>query len=823
MAKLTVKAQASANRIEHVFIQDSTSTTGAGKTGLTNSSVTAYYIRPGGDPTSITLNAGTLKTFPSVNTDTEGTLVKVDDTNMPGLYEVCLPNNVFKTGVNHAVVMIKGTGIAPVLLEYDLVAYDPLVGTNLGLSALPTANHSTSGGLLTYGTGNGQIDATTGYVPANTTRLAGQTVSASSTVTFPSSVGTSTLTAANVWDHNVSAYSTAGFAGTFVKNLDAAITSRLAPTTSGRTLDVNANGEAGIDWGNIGNPTTSVAFTGTTISTSQQVASVTGNVAGSVGSVTGNVAGSVNSVVTAVTVGSINADTITATSIQADAITAAKLANDVATEIATGVWANGTRALTATGNSGVADAVWKSILTVDSASVAWPNNTFGNSVLRAYNNTNAFIKTTGAGAGHVAADVHEIQTNVTNTISDGVWDEPLSGHLTSGSTGAALNAAGAAGDPWSTSLPGVYGAGTAGYLLGTNLDARVSTRSTLTATDVWGAATRTLTGSVTVGTNNDKTGYSLASSQTFSTTGSVGSVAGSVGSVSSAVTVGTNNDKTGYSLSASQTFSTTGSVGSVTGDVEGSVIGSVGSVDSTVSVGSINTGAITANAIASNAITSAKIDASAKSDISDAVWDKVRGGSRPAGSFGEYLDMKVSTVNTSVGSVSTSLSTVASDVSTIKTNTDGVEAVTDKLNTTLQVVPGTSNYRFTASALSLAPTAGSVTQYVPVTLPLGTNARQTLTFNEGASLPVREDILQEQDRTPLDLSTADSVVYELMAVDSSSPKVYATATVVDAAAGRVRYTWQAGDLDEVGTYRERWVVTFPTGQTSIFGPLIKVV
>lgn len=38
-------------------------------------------------------------------------------------------------------------------------------------------------------------------------------------------------------------------------------------------------------------------------------------------------------------------------------------------------------------------------------------------------------------------------------------------------------------------------------------------------------------------------------SQTFSTTGSVGSVTGSVNSVTSAVTVGTNNDKTGYALS----------------------------------------------------------------------------------------------------------------------------------------------------------------------------------------------------------------------------------------------------------------------------------
>jgi hypothetical protein len=50
-------------------------------------------------------------------------------------------------------------------------------------------------------------------------------------------------------------------------------------------------------------------------------------------------------------------------------------------------------------------------------------------------------------------------------IADAVWDEVISGHLTSGSTGAALNAAGGSGDPWSSSLPGAYVAGQAGKML----------------------------------------------------------------------------------------------------------------------------------------------------------------------------------------------------------------------------------------------------------------------------------------------------------------------------------------------------------------------
>jgi hypothetical protein len=47
---------------------------------------------------------------------------------------------------------------------------------------------------------------------------------------------------------------------------------------------------------------------------------------------------------------------------------------------------------------------------------------------------------------------------------------------TAGTTGNALNAAGSAGDPWSTALPGAYGSGTAGKIIGDNLNATVSSR-----------------------------------------------------------------------------------------------------------------------------------------------------------------------------------------------------------------------------------------------------------------------------------------------------------------------------------------------------------
>ena len=53
------------------------------------------------------------------------------------------------------------------------------------------------------------------------------------------------------------------------------------------------------------------------------------------------------------------------------------------------------------------------------------------------------------------------------TVADAVWEEAIADHSgTSGSMAEALNAAGSAGDPWVTALPGAYGAGSAGNILG---------------------------------------------------------------------------------------------------------------------------------------------------------------------------------------------------------------------------------------------------------------------------------------------------------------------------------------------------------------------
>ena len=67
---------------------------------------------------------------------------------------------------------------------------------------------------------------------------------------------------------------------------------------------------------------------------------------------------------------------------------------------------------------------------------------------------------------------------------DGIWDEPIAGHLGVGTTGESLDNAGGGSSPaaistavWSEALPGVFAAGEAGQIVGDNLDATVSSRA----------------------------------------------------------------------------------------------------------------------------------------------------------------------------------------------------------------------------------------------------------------------------------------------------------------------------------------------------------
>lgn len=55
------------------------------------------------------------------------------------------------------------------------------------------------------------------------------------------------------------------------------LASRLAPTVTGRTLDVSPGGEAGIDWSNVGSPASNVVLSGTSVASATMVNGLASN------------------------------------------------------------------------------------------------------------------------------------------------------------------------------------------------------------------------------------------------------------------------------------------------------------------------------------------------------------------------------------------------------------------------------------------------------------------------------------------------------------------------------------------------------------------
>jgi hypothetical protein len=121
-----------------------------------------------------------------------------------------------------------------------------------------------------------------------------------------------------------------------------------------------------------------------------------------------------------------------------------------------------------------------------------------NAARATYNAPLSFGESVKLNAAGLATDaVTEIQGGLAtpDDIANAVWDEVITtGHVVPGSAAVQLNAAGAAGDPWTVALPGPYTGLQAGKIVGDNLNATVSSRAvpgaamTLAANAVTGAA-----------------------------------------------------------------------------------------------------------------------------------------------------------------------------------------------------------------------------------------------------------------------------------------------------------------------------------------------
>jgi hypothetical protein len=215
------------------------SNTSQGVSGLTTATTNISVVRANGSQLNLTTN----------------TLSEIDAANLPGLYHVTL--NGTHTNTTGELLTIASNGTIGIGRSRDEVV------DNLA-SDIYADTHTTGVKVIANGILSPQAFNTTGNLTGNVSQVNG----------FAENSITATAIAAGA------------ITSSEAPNLDVAVSTR-------GTGNLTASDNVGINWGDITNPTTSVGLSGTTISTSQQVASVSG----AVGSVTGNVGGNVNGTV----------------------------------------------------------------------------------------------------------------------------------------------------------------------------------------------------------------------------------------------------------------------------------------------------------------------------------------------------------------------------------------------------------------------------------------------------------------------------------------------------------------------------------------------
>jgi hypothetical protein len=426
-----------------IFIQDSSSTTGAGLTGLTSASsgLTAYYYREGAGTgaTAITLAAtGSLGTWET------GGFFEVDATDMPGWYELGIPDAALATGADFVGIQLKGaTNMAQCNLEIQLTNLDVNDGVRAGLTALPNAAADAAGGLPISDAGGldlDTLDSNVGAVKTKTDFLPSATAGDAGGVFIAGSNAATTLASLAVTDGTTLSNSN-GSALTCTSTGGGGDGISATGHSSGHGFDAGggtSGSGARLSGGTIGNALqiTGGATSGDGISVSvtsgdeinaNLVGTITGNItgdlSGSVGSVTGAV-GSVTGAVGSVT-GSVGSVTGAVGSVTGN------VGGNVVGSVAS-----------VSGNVG--GNVVGSVASVTGNIDGNVTGTIGGLTVAAladFFDTDSGTTYASAVAGSVVAEIADNSGGSALTvadIADGVWDEATVGHTTSGTFGEQL-------------------------------------------------------------------------------------------------------------------------------------------------------------------------------------------------------------------------------------------------------------------------------------------------------------------------------------------------------------------------------------------------
>lgn len=236
-----------------------------------------------------TATAITLATQTVGGAYSSGGFVQIDSTNMPGVYRLDLPNAMVDTAGFVTLYLRGAANLVPTALRIDC-------------RALPTDVKLFGGTVGTFSSGRPEV---------NTTHVGGTSQTA--------------------------------------RDLGASV---LLSNGTGTGQVKLSSGYVSPNWGDVANPTTVVGLTGTTISSSQVVASVSGAVGSVTGNVGGDVVGSVGSVTAAITLPTIPTDWITSTGIASSAVTELQSGLATSSEV---------QSVAASLPETTADAVWEDV------------------------------------------------------------------------------------------------------------------------------------------------------------------------------------------------------------------------------------------------------------------------------------------------------------------------------------------------------------------------------------------------------------------------------------------------------------------------------
>jgi hypothetical protein len=154
----------STGRSEYIYIADSLSSIGLGKTGISfnTSGLNGHFVRNAGSATTITFSSQT-----ATGAWISGGWAEVDQTRMPGIYRVDLPDVIFSSGSDKAIVYIKGvSNTIPVTLEYQLTASNPNTFTEASIASTVWSNttRTITGGTITTNNDKNGYTITAGIV-----------------------------------------------------------------------------------------------------------------------------------------------------------------------------------------------------------------------------------------------------------------------------------------------------------------------------------------------------------------------------------------------------------------------------------------------------------------------------------------------------------------------------------------------------------------------------------------------------------------------------------------------------------------------------------